>query len=111
MVGDSAGAQLVSQFACICSNEDYAKEFGFKVPQDVELKGVSLACGMYRTRDRIREENNEMMMDYYGSKDLVDDPRTEVLENITSAYPPAYVFSAENDFLRWLTGTGKSRIP
>ena len=100
MVGDSAGAQLVSQFACICSNENYAKEFGFKLPKDVELKGVSLACGMYRTRDRIREENNEMMMDYYGSKDLVDDPRTEVLENITSAYPPAYVFSAENDFLR-----------
>ncbi|MBR4345208.1 MAG: SDR family NAD(P)-dependent oxidoreductase [Lachnospiraceae bacterium] len=101
MVGDSAGAQLVSQFACICSNDSYAETFRFKVPKDVELKGISLACGMYRIRDRIREEeDNEMMLDYFGSKSLVDDPRTEVLENITSAYPPAYVFSAENDFLR-----------
>lgn len=100
MVGDSAGAQLVSQFACISSNDTYAEEFGFKVPKDVVLKGVSLACGMYKLRDRMKEENNEMMLDYFGSMSLTDDPRTEVLENITSSYPPAYVFSAENDFLR-----------
>ena len=100
MVGDSAGAQLVSQFACICTNDSYAETFGFKVPKDVVLRGISLACGMYSIRDRMKDDNNEMMMDYYGSNSLMDDPRTEVLENITSEYPPAFVFSAENDFLR-----------
>ncbi len=100
MVGDSAGAQLVSQFACICSNESYAKEFGFNIPRDVKLKGISLACGMYKLRDRMKEENNEMMLDYFGSMSFLDDPRTEILTNITSAYPPAFVFSAENDFLK-----------
>jgi acetyl esterase/lipase/predicted acetyltransferase len=99
MVGDSAGAQLVSQFACIYSNKEYAKCFGFEVPEDVILKGVSLACGMYKIRTRFEDGNNEMMMDYFGSADLVDDPRTEILDNITADYPPAFVFSAANDFL------------
>ena len=98
MVGDSAGAQLVSQFACICSNQVYADVFGFKLPKDVSLKGISLACGMYNVRSRV-DSNSELMLDYFGSIDPLKDPRTEVYEYITSDYPPAYVFSAENDFL------------
>ena len=98
MVGDSAGAQLVSQFACICSNKAYADIFGFNLPDDVKLKGVSLACGMYNIRRR-SDGNNDLMLDYLGTFDLLKDPRTEVHEYITSDYPPAFVFSAENDFL------------
>ena len=99
MVGDSAGAQLVSQFAAICTNDEYAKTFGYKLPEDVLLKGISLACGMYDIRDRSEDDDNTIMLDYYGPGDLLKDPRTEVLSNITKSYPPTFVFSAENDFL------------
>ena len=58
MVGDSAGAQLVSQFACICSNKTYADIFGFKLPDNVRLKGISLACGMYDIRRRSDADND-----------------------------------------------------
>lgn len=98
MAGDSAGAQLVSQFACICSNKTYADIFGFKLPDNVRLKGISLACGMYDIRRR-SDADNDLMLDYLGSLSLLDDPRTEIHEYITSDYPPAFVFSAENDFL------------
>ncbi|MBO4782888.1 MAG: alpha/beta hydrolase [Lachnospiraceae bacterium] len=98
MVGDSAGAQLVSQFACICSNKAYADVFGFTMPEDVKLKGVSLACGMYNIRLK-SVSNGDIMLDYLGDMSLLQDERTEVYNYITSDYPPTYVFSAENDFL------------
>ncbi|MBR4724696.1 MAG: alpha/beta hydrolase [Lachnospiraceae bacterium] len=100
LTGDSAGAQLASQFACICSNSEYAKIFGFDLPKNVQLRAVSLACGMYSLRDRPRSgEGSETIMDYFQDESLFDDPRTEILENITADYPPAFVFSAQNDFL------------
>jgi len=98
MTGDSAGAQLASQFACICTNGAYASLFGFEIPSDIKLLGISLACGMYDIRRRTKE-SEEMMMDYFGDLDPMNDPRTEILANITSEYPPAYVFSASNDML------------
>ena len=99
MVGDSAGAQLVSQFACICTNKAYAKLFGWTVPKRVVLRGISLACGMYDIRSRITGPDNEVMLDYVGDVSMADDPRTELYEYITADYPPTYVFSAVNDFL------------
>ncbi len=100
LTGDSAGAQLASQFACICSNRKYASLFGFEIPENIKLRAVSLACGMYTLRGRKREgEGSEVILDYFQDDKLFDDPRTEILENITSDYPPAYVFTAQNDFL------------
>ena len=100
LTGDSAGAQLSSQFACICSNSDYAKLFGFELPKNVRLRAVSLACGMYSLRDRPRKgEGSEVIMDYFQDDALFNDPRTEILANITADYPPTFVFSAQNDFL------------
>ncbi|MBO4922172.1 MAG: alpha/beta hydrolase [Lachnospiraceae bacterium] len=98
MVGDSAGAQLTSQFAAICTNKAYADVFGFTLPEDVRLKGVSLACGMYNIRLK-SVSNGEIMQDYLGDMSLLQDERTEVYNYITPDYPAAYVFSAENDFL------------
>ena len=98
MVGDSAGAQLTSQFAAICTNKAYADVFGFTLPEDVRLRGVSLACGMYNIRLK-SVSNGEIMQDYLGDMSLLQDERTEVYNYITSDYPATYVFSAENDFL------------
>ncbi|MBP5183651.1 MAG: alpha/beta hydrolase [Lachnospiraceae bacterium] len=100
LTGDSAGAQLSSQFAVICSNREYAELFGFNIPENICLKGVSLACGMYDFRARLkRPGGKEMALDYLKDEKLFTDPRTDVLSYITSDYPPAFVFTAWNDFL------------
>lgn len=46
VVGDSAGAQLASQYLTILTNSEYAKNFDFKVPK-ITVQGCALNCGMY----------------------------------------------------------------
>jgi acetyl esterase/lipase len=99
LTGDSAGAQLASQFACICSNSGYADLFGFKMPENVKLKGVSLACGMYDVRERVKTARDKgIALDYFKDLKLITDPRTDVFAHVTADYPPAFVFTAVNDF-------------
>lgn len=95
LVGDSAGAQLVSQFACIMTNGSYRYLFGMKAP-NIRIGAVSLACGSY-SLSKPGEELQPMILDYFGEESLRNDPRTDVLGNITSAFPPTYIFSSYCD--------------
>lgn len=100
IVGDSAGAQITSQFACVFTNQGYAKLFGLTAPESVKLKAIGLACGMYKMPERAHsEKDNELMMDYLGDEKLISDPRVELHSNIDKNYPPTYIFSSYNDFL------------
>lgn len=47
LVGDSAGAQMASQYAAIATNADYAKLFPFRVPEEIKIRAIGLNCGMY----------------------------------------------------------------
>lgn len=99
MVGDSAGAQLVSQMACILSNREYADLFALDLPADVTLRAVSLACGLYEFPSPAEAEEEGIFTDYFGDKAILDDPRVKVTDHITADYPPAFVFSAYCDSL------------
>ena len=46
LVGDSAGAQLASQYAAIHTNPEYAALFRLKLPK-VRIRALGLNCGMY----------------------------------------------------------------
>lgn len=94
MVGDSAGAQIASQYAAIWSNEDYAALFGFAVPE-VRIRAVGLNCGMYDLPSR----PDPVMQDYLGDLFGSDDPRLDVYSAIDSRYPPSYLISSYGDFL------------
>ncbi|MBQ8139116.1 MAG: alpha/beta hydrolase [Lachnospiraceae bacterium] len=100
IVGDSAGAQITSQFACVFTNPEYADKFGLKAPGDIRLAAIGLACGMYKFPEKGKgEEMDTIMLDYLGSRDVIGDPRTLLHENITDKYPAAYIFTCYNDFL------------
>ncbi len=100
MVGDSAGAQITSQFACVFTNPEYADKFGLKAPEDIRLAAIGLACGMYRLpKNPPDPEKDLIMLDYLGDKAMMNDPRVELHDNITSDYPPTYIFTCYNDFL------------
>lgn len=97
LVGDSAGAQMASQFAAMCTNAGYAENFGFNIPGGIKIRAIALACGFYSLK--VREETDEFLADYLGEVDRENDPRLEVLGNINADYPPTFAFTAYNDFL------------
>ena len=101
LVGDSAGAQLASQYAAIVTNPGYASLFPLKVPK-ITIRALGLNCGMYDVAAQAKGHRKGIILDYLGKKNCIspDDPRLRVLENITADYPPAFITTACHDFLR-----------
>ncbi len=106
VVGDSAGAQLNSQYAAIYSNPEYARLFDFKVPCDeVKIRAVALNCGLYKLEMDMDAngvvKTSSLQKDYLGSTISAETmKKLDVLGNITSDYPPSFVMSSEYDFLK-----------
>ena len=99
MVGDSAGAQIASQYAAIATNPDYAALFDFRVP-DITIKALGLNCGMYDAAALAAGKRTATAKDYLGKDIPASDPRLQVLGNITEHYPAAHITTACCDFLR-----------
>lgn len=102
LVGDSAGAQLTSHYAAIFTNPDFAKLYGFTIP-NVKIKAVGLNCGIYDPNTRLQNDLDDIFWAYIGqntdikSKDFQQ--KIDVLSNITPDFPPAFVMSSHRDFL------------
>ena len=99
LVGDSAGAQLASQYAAIATNEEYAAHFDFRVP-GIFIRALGLNCGVYDFDSAVQKKPKGIFRDYFGPKPNWADPRFKILEAITHRYPPAYIATAHHDFLR-----------
>lgn len=99
LLGDSAGAQLTSQYAAMQANSEYAALFQMQLAP-VTIRAVGLFCGMYDMTERAAAPRKGIQLDYLGRDLSADDPRFRVLENIGSNYPPAFVATACHDFLR-----------
>ena len=98
LVGDSAGAQLASQYAAIATNPDYAALFHMTVP-DITIRALGLNCGMYAPAAMAKGDTG-LARDYLGPKADLTDPRLNVLDAITPDYPPAYIATSHGDFLK-----------
>ena len=99
IVGDSAGAQLASQYAVICTDPDYAKIMEI-TPPEFTLRAVGLNCGMYDLKKRAGEiPGNKLMVDYFTKDPSVYGKKLDVLSHVTEKFPPAYLLSAKGDFL------------
>lgn len=99
LVGDSAGAQLASQYAAIAATPDYAAVFHMEVP-DITIRALGLNCGMYDMATLAAAPRKGLYLDYLGRDISADDPRFRILEAIGSNYPPAYITTSCHDFLR-----------
>lgn len=98
VVGDSAGAQLASQYLTIYSNPDFAKLFDFEVP-DVKVRAAALNCGRYDTGKCAREQSDSPFLEYVGE---ITDQKLESLDTmkyLNESFPPAFVMSSHHDFL------------
>lgn len=100
LIGDSAGAQLASQYAAILTNDEYREMFGYK-SHKTNIRGVCLACGMYDIIHKaVSDDMDGLFVNYFGEELSMEDPRLDVLANITGNYPPVFIFSSKDDFLR-----------
>lgn len=99
IVGDSAGAQIASQYAAIATNPAYAAAFHMNVPQ-IHIRALGLNCGMYDMPAVCSGKRTGLARDYLGRDISATDPRLDVLNHISIDYPPAYITTACHDFLR-----------
>jgi len=99
LVGDSAGAQIASQYGVICSNPEYEAVMEIEKPQ-ITLRGLGLCCGLYDLRKKLETEGcRGNWRDYLGKNSSKYGEKLDVLEHITEDYPPTYLFSSKGDFL------------
>ena len=113
LVGDSAGAHMVTQYALILSNPDYAKLFPFALPKEIVLRAVGLNSGIYQiqydlkkkkvvlpSREPILRMFAVLINEYLGKYDAQHALALDFSRYMTSGFPPAYIMTASNDFLK-----------
>ena len=100
-VGDSAGAHLLGLFCCLCTNEEYARSLPFKAPEGFKPKAVALNCGVYHMEAQKGGLTSILMKDFLPQKGTEEEMKAiSVTEHLNSAFPPAFVMTAEGDFLK-----------
>lgn len=108
-VGDSAGAQLLSQYAAIATNKEYENLFNFKVPTSLQFKAIGLNCGLYDAKTFLENEESSACLSkalnkaYFGKHRFADPSfikQIDVMANITKNYPPVSMISGQYDFLK-----------
>lgn len=97
MIGDSAGAQIASQYAVCVTNPEYAKVMEIDVPQ-FTLRALSLGCGIYSISDD-NSNTRDLERIYLTSEPKKFGDKIKIMEYITSAYPPSFIISSPGDFL------------
>ena len=104
MVGDSAGAQLVSQCLTILTNRKFAQLYSFDIPEDFRVKACALNCGVYYLGvNRFFKPSEKSMMRAYLPDDYLPYmEQLKVSKYVTKDFPPAFVMTAYNDFLKFM---------
>jgi acetyl esterase len=106
IAGDSAGAQIASQYGLIVSNSEYAAKIGIKSELERrQLKGLILSCGPYdagavNMSGAFGEFLNIVMWSYSGTRNFATDPKFALLSTknfVTSTYPPVFITGGNGD--------------
>ncbi len=98
LIGDSAGAQLASQYAAIVANPVYAAKFHMAVPP-ITIRALGLNCGMYDPTEFLQGRRRGIVLDYLGRDISAGDPRLDILGAIDGRYPPAFLTTSCHDYL------------
>ena len=96
MVGDSAGAQLASQYCAALTNPAYAELLGLEMPP-VTIRACALNCGLYcfdLKKDRL------MARCYFDGPAKGYADKMDLFGNVTKDFPPAFIMTSTGDFLQ-----------
>lgn len=101
-VGDSAGAQILGTYAAICTNPEYAKLYGVKVPEKLRIKAIALNCGVYNMKSRDKSDAIALLLrEYFPKKgNRKELEMADFRGYITKDFPAVYAMTAAGDFLK-----------
>lgn len=103
VVGDSAGAQLASQYIAMLKSEEFQKLYEMKLPdkETLDIKAAALNCGLYDAADLKKEASlNEAVAAYFGKEAETVFEKVDTMKYLNQDFPPAFVMTACCDFLR-----------
>lgn len=101
--GDSAGAHLLSLFCEMCVDPRHAAEYPFSPPEGFVPRAVALNCGAYRIRVKKPADLTALLMRDLlpgRGRDREEVRRIDALGRVRPGFPPAFIMTAEKDFLR-----------
>lgn len=105
VTGDSAGAQLASQYLTLLTSSAYRELFPMQIPYDrIRVKAVALNCGCYDMKECMDVRKDEPFMAYI-DKALTEEreltlQRIDAMKYVNGDFPPAYIMTSEYDFLK-----------
>lgn len=106
MVGDSAGAQLVSQYCILASNAAYRKQLQFDTYDQIP-DGVALNCGIYDMTDHVIASKEPYLQNLSGKQLELFESQ---LDYLNQDFPPAYLMASVNDGLRSMTTPMRKKL-
>jgi acetyl esterase/lipase len=105
ILGDSAGGQLCHQICTMLTNPRYAALFDFAPPKDFSVNACALNCGCYfipASRFITPKLMGGMLEAYLPQDHIPILEQLRVQKYVTADFPPAFVMSAQNDFLKFM---------
>ena len=101
IVGDSAGGTLAEQYLTAYTNPDYRQALKLGERPKLTIRGGGLNSGFYFIKRSGAVTADSLMAAYYTPGVMKHyDRELNTAEFITTAFPPVYVMTATNDFLR-----------
>jgi len=106
LAGDSAGAQIAAQLACVITDPGYATVLGIQPPVGpASLRAAVLMCGVYDLVQAPRPRREQRVIDtvlraYSGVRDYARDPLfryASVARWLTPAFPPTFITAGNGD--------------
>lgn len=105
VTGDSAGAQLASQYLTLLTSSAYRELFSMQIPYDrISVKAVALNCGCYDMKKCMDIGDDQPFLAYI-DRELTENreltlQRIDAVKYINSDFPPAFIMTSEYDFLK-----------
>ena len=102
-VGDSAGGHLLSVYAAMLTDPQYAARYDLSLADGFRFRAIALNCGVYHQdmpKNRLARHFsllNNLLPKGWTEEDV---KALDSYDKISAGYPPTYVMSSNGDFLR-----------
>ena len=106
MTGDSAGAQLVTQYCILAANTSYRERLGIAGSEQLP-DAVALNCGIYDMKN-LHESFKDCYIQTANPEQLA--LFDHMLDNMTADFPPTYLMTSVNDGMNIHTLPMKQRL-
>ena len=101
VVGDSAGAQLASQYMAMLTSQDFRDLYDLEIPYNkIAIKAAAFNCGLYDVLNDMEGSLTGMLKDYLGEDLEGAQKKLDTIRYINDKFPPSFIMTSHCDFLR-----------